>query len=106
MHHRVDIQEDIKCYQDTLNHASSKVDNTLVQSLQKVEGRKGSVWKMKKDGNVGEGRKRLLSTALAIVALGQSGASGQDFVRDSIGGKFNEIDNATVCQRRCTEKVS
>ena len=56
-----------------------------------MEGRKGSVWKMKKDGKVGEGRRRLWSSAPAIVALGQSGASGQDFVRDSIGGKFNEI---------------
>ena len=72
-----------------------------------MEGRKGSVWKMKKMERQGEGRRRLrLSTAPAIVALGQSGASGQDFVRDSIGGKFNEIDNATVCQLRCAEKVS
>ena len=61
---------------------------------------------MKKDGKVGEGRRRLWSTAPAIVALGQLEASGQDFVRDSIGGKFNEIDNATVCQLRCAEKVS
>ena len=73
-----------------------------------MKGRKGSVWKMKKDGKVGGGgggRSELWSTAPAIVALGQSGASGQDFVRDSIGGKFNEIDNATVCQLRCAEKV-
>ena len=71
-----------------------------------MEGRKGSVWKMKKMERQGEGRRRLWSTAPAIVAPGQSGASGQDFVRDSTGGKFNEIDNATVCQLRCAEKVS
>ena len=34
-----------------------------------------------------------------IVALGQSGGSGQDFVRDLIGGKF-------VCQLRSAEKFS
>ena len=79
--------------------------STLVQSLQKMKGRKGSMWKMKKDGKVDEGRTRLWSTVPAIVALGQSGASGQDFLRDLIGGQFNEIDIATVCQLRCAEKV-
>ena len=68
------------------------------QKRQRVENEKK--WKGR-----GEGRRRLWFTAPAIVALGQSGASGQDFVRDSIGGKFNEIDNATVCQLRCAEKV-
>ena len=59
-----------------------------------------------KDGKVRWRRKRLWSSATAIVALSQSGARGQDFVRDSIGGKFNEINNATVCQVRCAKEVS
>ena len=41
-----------------------------------------------KEGKVGEGRRRLWSKPTAIVAVSQSGASGQDFVSDSIGGKF------------------
>ena len=53
-----------------------------------------------KQGKVWEGRRRLWSTPSAIVALGQSGASGQDFARDSIGGKFNEIDSATVLRNK------
>ena len=57
-----------------------------------------------KEGKIGEGRRRLWSNLPAIVAVSQSGASGQDFVRDSIGGKFYLIDSATVCQLRCAKK--
>ena len=33
MNHRVDIREDIKCYQDTLSYASSKVDYRVGQNI-------------------------------------------------------------------------
>ena len=42
-----------------------------------------------KEGKVREGRRRLWSKPPAIVAVSQSGVSKQDFVPDSIGGKFS-----------------
>ena len=33
MNHRLDIREDIKCYQDTLSYASSKVDYSVGEHL-------------------------------------------------------------------------
>ena len=33
VNHRVDIQEDIKCYQDTLSYASSKVDYSVGENI-------------------------------------------------------------------------
>ena len=33
MNHRVDIWEDIKCYQDTLSYASSKVDYSMGENI-------------------------------------------------------------------------
>ena len=33
VNHRVDIREDIKCYQDTLSYASSKVDYSVGQNI-------------------------------------------------------------------------
>ena len=46
------------------------------------------MWKMKKREMWARGERRLLFKPPAIVAVSQSGASGQDFFRDSIGGKF------------------
>ena len=34
---RVNIQEDIKCYQDTLSYASSKVDYSIVESIYMID---------------------------------------------------------------------
>ena len=33
VNHRVNIQEDIKCYQDTLSYASSKVDYSVEENI-------------------------------------------------------------------------
>ena len=33
VNHRVDIQEDIKCYQDTLSYASRKVDHSVGENI-------------------------------------------------------------------------
>ena len=36
VNHRVNIQEDIKCYQDTLSYASSKVNYSIGESIYKI----------------------------------------------------------------------
>ena len=50
VNHRVNIQEDIKCYQDTLSYASSKVDYSIGESTYmlpsdlKLKIKTGTVW--------------------------------------------------------------
>ena len=50
MNRRVNIQEDIKRYQDTLSYASSKVDNSVGESIYMIPSdmnlkiRSGTVW--------------------------------------------------------------
>ena len=38
MNHRVNIQEDIKHYQDTLSHASSKADYSMGENIYMLSG--------------------------------------------------------------------
>ena len=55
---RVNIQEDIKWYQDTLSYASSKVDYSIGESIYMLPGNMG--WKIK-TGTVGYNNKILAS---------------------------------------------
>ena len=38
VNHRVDIQENIKCYQDTLSYTSSKVDYSMGEGIYMLPG--------------------------------------------------------------------
>ena len=58
MNRRVDIREDIKCYQDTLSYASSKVDYSMGQNIYMLP----SNMNLKiKTGTVGYNNKILVS---------------------------------------------
>ena len=55
VNHRVDIREDLKCYQDTLSYASSKVDYSVLFMLP------GNMTLKIKTGNVGYNNKIIIS---------------------------------------------
>ena len=64
MNKRVNIQEDIKCYQDTLSYTSSKVDYSVGQNIYMLP----SNLKLKvKTGTVGYKNKILVSNGNFIL---------------------------------------
>ena len=55
---RVNIQEDIKCYQDTLSYASSQVDHSMGENIYMLPG---DMYLKIKSGTVGCNNKILVS---------------------------------------------
>ena len=63
VNHRVNIQEDIKCYQDTLSYASSKVDYSMGENIYMLPS---DMNLNIRSGTVGYSNEILLSHALVL----------------------------------------
>ena len=92
MNHRVDIQEDIKRYQDTLSYASSKVDYSVGESIYMILS--GMTLKIR-SGTVGYNNKILVSDEKFILGKNEKVNSLEAPVMKSHKGS-NVVTQAAV----------